>query len=301
MKERTQAPPPSDSRVKLIREWLTLAAGLTGAALGIASFVSVKNEQHFARKIQAGEHLAKVASLMETSRGALLDGEKEISADVQDSIYKEISAALDLDPDDPYAHMRKVDFLEITGLHDEAINYCKKMTDRYPTYGGLYLTLGVLYQKDNKLDEALHYYNLAINSSGGDKLTTATAKNNIGTIHDKMGNPESARSDYEAAVRASPNNPTANFNLGVLLCKSGDLAKARSYLSKAEELIPVDCAIAETGGAKGKVIIAAKARSGGGSIDPVVNKDFSDRVFSPKNGALWSLDDPFFQGPGSLP
>lgn len=68
------------------------------------------------------------------------------------------------------------------------------------------------------------------------KPNDATVRMIYGDYLLKLGKADQAREQLQEAVRLQPENPTINYNLGLLYLKQNDYEKAKTYAKKAYEL-----------------------------------------------------------------
>lgn len=97
-----------------------------------------------------------------------------------------------------------------------------------------HFNLGLLYQKNNKLQEAMEEYKKAIHIDP----MNVEAYNNLGIIYKDLGRREEAISHYQKALSIDPKYGKARHNLGVTLYLQGELEKAAMELNLAIELNP---------------------------------------------------------------
>ena len=92
--------------------------------------------------------------------------------------------------------------------------------------------LGVLYQKDRQVDEALRSYEAALRFDGGDLAILIR----LGELHLERSEPEKARPRFEQALtaaRGGPGTAAARAGLGKALASSGDAEGAAGELEAA--------------------------------------------------------------------
>lgn len=62
----------------------------------------------------------------------------------------------------------------------------------------------------------------------------------LGNVYLKKGEPDSARAEFETALKLNPNTPGANLNLGVICFHEGKRENAKQYFLKETEVAPKD-------------------------------------------------------------
>ncbi|MGA2669375.1 MAG: tetratricopeptide repeat protein [Ignavibacteria bacterium] len=75
-----------------------------------------------------------------------------------------------------------------------------------------YNNLGMCYMEMNKLQDAVKYFELAVES----KTDFSTGYNNLGSAYEKMGEVQKAKENYEKAITSDPNNKDAQNSLNRL-------------------------------------------------------------------------------------
>lgn len=101
------------------------------------------------------------------------------------------------------------------------------------------LDLGVCEKRLGNFPSAIQHYQLALALSNEPSLR-ATAFSNLGSIYRLERDYAQARQSYERALELQPDNLFAVIGMGVLAQKSGDLAGALDYYSRAASLEPSD-------------------------------------------------------------
>ena len=70
----------------------------------------------------------------------------------------------------------------------------------------------------------------------------ANAYTNLGGAYRKVGDPSHAKASYEAALRLTPQNPTALMGMGLLAQGDGDFPEAIREYSQTVAMQPTDVA-----------------------------------------------------------
>jgi thioredoxin-like negative regulator of GroEL len=91
--------------------------------------------------------------------------------------------------------------------------------------------------KAGNIAEAINFYEKALPQLSGN--TKASMSGNVGSLHMSQGNYERAAQHFMAAVEADGSNPSAHYNLAVILTTQlGQHAKAIKHCGKALQLDP---------------------------------------------------------------
>lgn len=94
--------------------------------------------------------------------------------------------------------------------------------------------LGLAYFNLRKYSKALEHYKMATFL----KPQMCLAYNNMGRVHEEMGNTLEAKSQYQKAIRKCPNNyAEPHFNLGKLLQQQG-LPEAQAHFQRCQQIEP---------------------------------------------------------------
>ncbi len=97
--------------------------------------------------------------------------------------------------------------------YEKAIKELKELVELNPAgRAGYYNNIGISYLEQNKLTDAIKYFELATNEDKG----FSTAYNNLGSTFEKLGDKEKARKNYLKALEVDPNNENAKLNLSKL-------------------------------------------------------------------------------------
>ena len=99
-----------------------------------------------------------------------------------------------------------------------------------------HLNLGVVYEKEGRLDEAMREYRAALKLNPRREHTHS----NIADLLDLTGQPQAALAEYEAALKLNPNSVLTHLNLGTLRVELGQFAEAAAEFAEAARLDPAD-------------------------------------------------------------
>lgn len=161
----------------------------------------------------------------------------------------------------------------LTKLYGESNNaaaelHALSLTQRYPDHGFGWKVLGLLYEKQDRLEDALRATRRAIALLPDDASTYnnlgaalfkldrpieaeasfkkalaivpayANARSNLGALLHKADRKQEAELHFKTALTVEPNNARANFHLGELLFSSSRLAEAETYLRRSVSTTP---------------------------------------------------------------
>jgi len=114
-----------------------------------------------------------------------------------------------------------------TSLFEHALN----VTERNDM---LHINLGVVLQKQDRFDEAIRHYQMALMI----EPNHPKAHFNLGIIFSNQGRFDEAIRHYQAIVNLDPEHFDANNNLGNILCEQGRFGEAERALRSAVRLDP---------------------------------------------------------------
>jgi tetratricopeptide (TPR) repeat protein len=99
-----------------------------------------------------------------------------------------------------------------------------------------HVNLGVAFEQDGKLDEALAEYRAA------EKLAPARYQihNNLGNLLDNLGQPAAALVEYREAIRLDSRQPFLHDSLGVVLVEFGRFTEAINEFTTAAQIDPAN-------------------------------------------------------------
>jgi tetratricopeptide (TPR) repeat protein len=99
-----------------------------------------------------------------------------------------------------------------------------------------HLNLGVVYEKQGRLDDAMREYRTALQINPHREHT----HNNIANLLDMTGHPPEALAEYQAALALNPNSVATHLNLGTLRAELGQFTEAAAEFATAAQLAPAD-------------------------------------------------------------
>jgi tetratricopeptide (TPR) repeat protein len=105
-----------------------------------------------------------------------------------------------------------------------------KVPESFKAHNGL----GIVYDKQGRLDEAIKEYLTAIRF----KPVYADAHNSLGNVYAKQGRIDEAIKEYKLALSIDPNYPEAHYNLGTAYGTSGLIDKAIEHFQIVLKLKP---------------------------------------------------------------
>jgi len=100
---------------------------------------------------------------------------------------------------------------------------------RSPRSSKVHYNLALVYQRENRLREALSEYEEAVRLAP----VNFTARNNLGLLYFRFGRTADAEQQYRAALTLEPSQPQILFNLAILLQYQGRLPEAAATYRKA--------------------------------------------------------------------
>ena len=135
-------------------------------------------------------------------------------------------------------HQMQANFDSLLFETKQGINLAKQLPSD-STLGGFYNFMGIYQEKVGTIDSAIHYYNLALNADGANKMALY---NNLGLAFSRKGNPyESIKHLGLGMAEAQKQNNTnveaiiAN-NIGQAHSDLNNTEQAKSYFTKSIEL-----------------------------------------------------------------
>src|SRR3989338_5616339 len=125
---------------------------------------------------------------------------------------------------------------EKQGRLDEAIKEYRMTLSLKPGYAEAHNNLGVVYAKQGQIDEAIKEFRTALSLKPG----YAEAHNNLGNVYEKEGQIDKAIEEYRMALSIKPDYVDAHNNLGIVYKKQGRLDEAIDKFLTVLKLNPDD-------------------------------------------------------------
>src|ERR1700722_19983018 len=94
-----------------------------------------------------------------------------------------------------------------------------------------YNLLGLICDRTNRLDDAVHYYKEALRIDPG----YTAAVNDLGSALIRQGRLEEALKLFELSLKVRPSDVTANFNIGVIQAQQGRFTESAQSLERAHQ------------------------------------------------------------------
>jgi Flp pilus assembly protein TadD len=146
--------------------------------------------------------------------------------------------AKDLEPTNPLLALRLGNNYYLSKNFDEAAKSYKEATELKADYLDAYVGLAGVYEQQNKLDDAVETYKLALSNGG---VSEASILYDFGRIlynRNKDKDRDDAEALWKEAVRLQPNYSNALYSLGLLYEAEGNKAEALQYYYKVKDLNP---------------------------------------------------------------
>jgi tetratricopeptide (TPR) repeat protein len=187
------------------------------------------------------------------SAGVILLTALSIAAGRQASSWRDEftlwTRAVEIEPNDPSAHLSLGVALADMGKTDEAIAQYRKALQIKPDFAKAVYNLGLVFDKQGRLDEAIAEYREAIRIDGNH----AQIHTSLGYALYRLGRRDEAIAEYRQALEIDPNSAEAYYNLGNVLLEERKIDDAISNFREAVRLQP---ASAEARGNLGNALSA---------------------------------------------
>ena len=239
----------SSDRVKIYESEFTLWGDVLNTAQKLGIFASWQAHNHmgavlFTRRMvpEATRHFWMASWLKpENPESHNNLGLGYVSQGWMDAGIEQYRKAIEIRNWEPSMHTNLGNSLGQMKRYDEAITEYKeairlnKLQNREDPAPNC--NLGYVLLQRGEIDEAIHYLQEAVRidpnmQQAQMNLNAAMQMRNSGVHFDK------AISDYTAALRANPNDPVANCNLGTVYLQMGHIDEAIQYLRRALEIDP---------------------------------------------------------------
>ncbi|QNM05537.1 tetratricopeptide repeat protein [Qiania dongpingensis] len=112
-----------------------------------------------------------------------------------------------------------------------------------PEDPGVYRAMGIVYYQEENYEEAVHYFEAALNVLGTEKKQEELRTDIClykAEAESRNGNHEAAVEDYGTLISGDEKNPEYYFLRGKAYAASGDLDNAKSDFDKVKDLAPAD-------------------------------------------------------------
>lgn len=144
---------------------------------------------------------------------------------------------------------------------DLAVLHLQRAIQLMPTLATAHYNLGLLLQQQNKLDQALREYQLALQSSP-DEREAAQTHNNLGVLLNQLGRRDDALAEFNQALTLNPYEHNSLLGRGLIEREEGKLDAALDDFSAAAQIAPSPLAFYWEGRVledKGQLSAAAEA------------------------------------------
>jgi len=154
--------------------------------------------------------------------------------DMETALKKHFARALEIEPENPAAHLAMGKAWLMAGDWSRAYQYLKRTIELDPSSDQAYFQLGLILQKNNQLKEAeaMMLKALAYQPSNANVL------NNLGVILLEQGRYPEAILSFEKTLDIYPEHINARYNLGMSLWASGNSKAAVTQYRQVLEMKP---------------------------------------------------------------
>lgn len=163
-------------------------------------------------------------------------GEKFLAARDLGQALKYLTIAEKRRPNDPVIQYDLGLAYYERGLKADALTHLKKALTIKPNYPEAENALGRYYAEQGQYDLAQHAFQKALANPFYN--TPQLAHYNLGLVHEKKGDSQSALKQYQEAVRLQPNYGAAYYRMGQLLEEVRRADEAREAYGRAVEFAP---------------------------------------------------------------
>ncbi len=126
-----------------------------------------------------------------------------------------------------------ITWMQVRGWRDSVALFAHAV-DVHPTSQMAHYNLGVAYEKEGRITEAIAHYKEALRINP----RYAKPRNNLALLLSEQGRPDEAIGQFVEALRANPDNADVHNNLGAAFLKQGRLSEAVQHFSEALNLDP---------------------------------------------------------------
>lgn len=156
--------------------------------------------------------------------------------DLQKLSLEEIEEELKANPQNIKLRVIYAERLIDEGFLQDAQDEYFDLIKIFPEDPELLFNLGVTYEKQNNIDEAIGAYQLAADMDPQDP----DFRYNLGFMYDKKGEVETAIGHYKKTIELNPEDANAYFNIGYLYAQQNKNDLAIEYFEKAKKSNPDD-------------------------------------------------------------
>jgi len=158
-----------------------------------------------------------------------------------ENMKKMLDKILVVDPESFIGNLRTSRYYSMNNNYGEAINYLKNAVTAKPDNATLLLDLGILYEKNNDIDNAIITYKKVLEMSP----ERYRAMNNLAWILSEFKKDYVQAESYSRqALDLAPKNGAVADTYGWILFQKGDYAKAKEILELAQKYLPSNSSVA---------------------------------------------------------
>ena len=221
---------------------LTVGFGKVELALSFfktALEANPSNAQFWYSHIVALINLKRLIDAKALLNQAKSKGIKGADFDHLEQRLNDANKVLSIKSDDADAYYNMGILLQKQNKMEEAIGAYKKALSIKPDYANAYTNMGNAFKSQRKFEEAIEVYKKALSI----KPDYAEVYNNIGIALQQKGNLEEAIGAYKKALSIKPDYAEASFNTGIALQEQGELEEAIKSYKKAVSIKPEDAGV----------------------------------------------------------
>lgn len=154
--------------------------------------------------------------------------------DIEDAVNHHFARALELDPDNPEAHLAMGKAWFMAGEWSRAHQYLARTIELNSASDEAYFHLGLILRNENRLGDAEAMLMKAL----AYQPNNANVLNNLGVIQLEQGRYPEAIAALQGALDVYPEHLNARYNLGMCLWASGNSKEAVSQYRQVLEMKP---------------------------------------------------------------
>lgn len=122
-----------------------------------------------------------------------------------------------------------------TDKYQQAERYLINITNRYPRNKQAHEKLGILYEKENKIEEAIREFEISINEEYNEKIYIK-----IGSLYEKNKKHEQAKTIFEEIIKENPESYEASMKLADVLYNMNEFKYAIQIYNTILKYYPND-------------------------------------------------------------